>query len=71
MAFSEDERLLSVKEAAAALGMSASLLNKLRVTGGGPQFVYTGSGRGGVRYQVGDLRAWINSRKRRHTSQAA
>ena len=71
MYISDDERLLTVKEAADVIGGSASTLNKLRVAGGGPAFVYIGNGRGGVRYQLGDLKAWIASRKRRNTSHAA
>jgi hypothetical protein len=59
-------RKLSVREAAALLGLSASLLNKLRLYGGGPVFIAAGRRR---LYDPADLEAWVASRKRRHTSE--
>lgn len=58
-------RLLSTSEAADRLGVSASYLNKLRVTGGGPSFVKIGAR---VGYDQSDLSSWIDSQKRRSTS---
>ena len=57
---------LGVREAANYLGVSASMLNKLRVTGGGP--VYYKLNRRCV-YDLRDLDEWAASRKRRHTSE--
>lgn len=58
-------RLLNVQEAARTLGLSASTLNKLRVTGGGPRFMKLGRR---VLYDVADLEKWAVERKRNHTS---
>jgi hypothetical protein len=58
-------RLLSTFEAAERLSVSASYLNKLRVTGGGPPFVKIGAR---VAYDPADLAAWLEAQKRRSTS---
>jgi excisionase family DNA binding protein len=59
-------RLLNVQEAARLLGLSASTLNKLRVTGNGPRFMKLGRR---VLYDVADLEKWAAERKRSHTSE--
>lgn len=59
-------RKLSVAEAAEHLGVSKSLLNKQRLSGGGP--VYMKIGRR-VLYDLTDLESWVLSTKRRHTSE--
>jgi predicted DNA-binding transcriptional regulator AlpA len=56
---------LKVEDAAAYLGLSASTLNKLRVFGGGPVFLKLGRR---VAYDVTDLDAWLNAKRRRSTS---
>ena len=56
---------LTVGEAAAYVGLSASTLNKLRVFGGGPIFIKLGHR---VVYDRADLDAWMNARRRRSTS---
>ncbi|MFG1290640.1 helix-turn-helix transcriptional regulator [Xanthobacter versatilis] len=71
MQINENDRLLTVKDAAQVLCTSASHLNKLRCYGGGPEFIRVGAGKGGIRYQMSDLKAWIQSKKRRNTSEAA
>lgn len=58
-------RLLTVREAAAWLNVSKSLLDKLRVTGGGPRARYLGRI---VRYAVADLDAWAAERAHASTS---
>ncbi len=68
----EDDILLTVKETARYLNVSAATLNKMRCLGGGPEFIRMGIGHGArIRYRVGDLKAWIYSRRRSNTSQAA
>jgi Helix-turn-helix domain len=60
--------LLTTEEVAAILRCSESSLNKWRVAGNGPRFVYVGSR---VRYTRGDLAEFIASSTRASTSQAA
>lgn len=62
------DKLLTTAEAAERLGVSASYLNKLRLTGGGPVFVKMGAK---VVYDASDLGAWVSARRRTSTSQAA
>ena len=59
-------RLLNVQEAARFLGLSASTLNKLRVTGGGPRFAKLTRR---CLYDVADLKEWAAERKRQSTSE--
>ncbi|MCK0197741.1 helix-turn-helix domain-containing protein [Ancylobacter sp. 6x-1] len=60
--------MLKVKDAAARLGLSVSTLNKLRMNPGGPAFYKLGSA---VFYDPTDLDAWIASRRRTSTWDAA
>lgn len=62
------DNLMTTKEAAAYLQLSPSLLNKLRLTGGGPVFVRL-AGRA-IRYRRADLDAWIAASVMASTSQA-
>jgi predicted DNA-binding transcriptional regulator AlpA len=57
--------LLRVAEAAEFLGLSVSKLNKMRVFGGGPDFLKLGSR---VAYAPADLNAWLQTRRRSSTS---
>ncbi|WEZ84651.1 DNA-binding protein [Rhizobium sp. 32-5/1] len=59
-----------MRTAAAAIytGASASTLNKLRLTGGGPAYIKLGKT---VVYDPADLDAWLSSKRRRSTSVAA
>jgi len=57
---------LRTKDAASYIGLSKSTLEKMRVTGGGP--VYSALGRTVV-YEVGDLDAFVEARKRHSTSE--
>ncbi len=59
---------MKTDEAARYLGLSSSLLNKLRLTGGGPVFVRL-AGRA-IRYRRADLDAWANASAMASTSQA-
>lgn len=52
--------MLKTKDAAAAAGVSASFLNKLRCTGGGPKYAKIGRA---VRYDRSDIAAWLEERK--------
>jgi predicted DNA-binding transcriptional regulator AlpA len=62
-------RVLDVRAAAQFLGSSKSSLDKLRLTGGGPDFVKIGEGVSGrVGYRLCDLQSWLASRVRRSTS---
>ena len=62
------KRLLTVAEATTYLSLSASTLNKLRVSGGGPRYVKLG---GKILYDVRDLDQWIEDHKRNSTSDQA
>lgn len=53
--------LLTTKEAATAIGKSASWLNKSRMTGIGPVYLKVG---GGVRYRQDDLEAFLAGKRR-------
>lgn len=50
------------------MGISPSTLAKSRVRGDGPPFIKIGHS---VRYDRADVKAWLASRKRSSTSQAA
>jgi excisionase family DNA binding protein len=56
---------LCTKEAAAYVGLSKSTLDKLRVYGGGPSFSKLGRR---VVYDAADLDKWLESNRRRTTS---
>ncbi len=60
-----DDRLLSRPEVEERFGISRRFLETSAVRGDGP--VMTKIGRS-VRYRVGDLRAWIDARRRASTS---
>jgi excisionase family DNA binding protein len=59
--------LLTVKEAATYLRVSKSYLDKLRVYGGGPEFLRLGKRK--ILYAVADLDAWASSRRHASTSE--
>ena len=59
------EPLVTVNEAAAILRCSTHSLNRWRLTGGGPKFVYVGRR---VRYRRADLAAFIAASTRNSTS---
>ena len=61
------KRLLTVVETAAYVSLSASTLNRLRVSGGGPRYAKLA---GKVLYDVRDLDQWIEDSKRGSTSEA-
>lgn len=65
----EVSRKLSVVEAARHLGLSKSLLDKLRLTGGGPIYLKLGPRR--VVYDLADLERWAAERRRRSTSEGS
>lgn len=58
---------LRTRAAAVYVGLGASTLEKLRVTGGGPPYAKLGKV---VVYDPVDLDAWIAARRRRSTSDA-
>lgn len=51
--------------AASFLGLSASTLTKLRLTGGGPIYLKLGKT---VVYDPSDLKNWLESKRRRSTA---
>jgi hypothetical protein len=59
--------LLSVKQAAAFLGVSKGWLDKSRLTGDGLRYAKIGRR---VLYDPRDLEAFLSARKRAHTSEA-
>jgi predicted DNA-binding transcriptional regulator AlpA len=64
------DRLLDTREAARQLGLSPSYLAKRRITGGtdSPVFIKLGKL---VRYAQKDIDAYLDSRRRRSTSEVA
>lgn len=61
-------RMLRTEDAATYTGLSASTLTKLRLTGGGPEYLKLGKA---VVYDPSDLDAWLVSKRRRSTSVSA
>ena len=59
---------LRVSDAARYCGISISLLNKLRMTGGGPRFIKISNI---VCYDPADLDAWLDTHRRLSTSEDA
>ena len=60
--------MFTTKAAAHYLSLSEAYLEKLRVIGGGPEFVKFGKA---VRYEQSALDRWIADRRRRTTSDIA
>lgn len=60
------DALLTVRQAAARLGLSKSTLDKMRGAGKGPRFIKSTDR--AVRYDPQDLDAWITNRRRTSTS---
>ncbi|PDS54725.1 DNA-binding protein [Rhizobium anhuiense] len=60
--------MLRTEDAANYTGLSASTLTKLRLTGGGPEYIKIGKS---VVYDPSDLETWLTSKRRRSTSVAA
>ena len=61
-----DDRLLTTKEAASFLGVSAAFLERDRWAGAEIPFVRVGSR--AVRYQLSELEAFVRSRVRKSTA---
>ncbi len=61
----EVRQLLNVKEAARRLNVSASFLNKTRLTGEGPLFIKLGAR---VAYDPADLTDWLAAQKQASTT---
>ena len=59
-------RKLSVKEAAAFLGLSVSTMNKMRLSGTGPRYLKLGRR---VLYDIRDLEDWAARQRRQNTSE--
>lgn len=66
---SETKRVLRAPEAAAYTGLSQSTLAKRRLYGLPPRYLFLG-GRA-IGYTIDDLDAWLESCRRKSTSQAA
>lgn len=65
---SNHRRMLRTEDASAYTGLSASTLTKLRLTGGGPEYIKLGKS---VVYDPTDLDTWLSTKRRRSTSVAA
>jgi hypothetical protein len=62
------DRLLTTKDAAAFLGISAKSLERRRLSGGGPNFLKLSDGQSGpVRYAAADIERWLADRRREST----
>ncbi|BCG91414.1 helix-turn-helix transcriptional regulator [Mesorhizobium sp. 131-2-1] len=64
----EVRRMLRTDGAALRVGLSVSTLEKLRLTGDGPEYIKLGRA---VVYKPEDLDAWIDGNRRKSTSVAA
>ncbi|WP_373875211.1 helix-turn-helix transcriptional regulator [Methylorubrum podarium] len=62
-----ENRLLTTQESANYVGLGVHRLEKLRISGGGPEFIKLGRS---VRYERAALDAWIAASRRRSTSEA-
>jgi predicted DNA-binding transcriptional regulator AlpA len=62
-------RILKTADAAAYIAVGKPTLEKWRLTGEGPRFVRLGAR--SVGYDVHDLDAWVEARKRKSTSECA
>lgn len=60
------QNVMRVAEAARLLGLSASTLNKFRLSGLGPPFIRLGSR--AVGYRLSDIEIWLDARRRTSTS---
>jgi len=60
------KRLVKTTQAAEILGVSASQLAKLRVYGGGPEFIKLGAS---VLYEIDALEAWLALNRCRSTAE--
>lgn len=65
---SKDRAMLRTDGAAHYVGLSTSTLEKLRLTGDGPEYIKLGRA---VIYKPDDLDAWIEGNRRKSTSVAA
>lgn len=57
--------MLRTDDAAKIIGLSSSTLTKLRLTGGGPQYIKLGRT---VVYDPDDIEAWLSTHRRSSTS---
>ncbi len=60
-------RYLDTRQAAGYLGIGASTLNRMRVSGEGPRYSKLGRR---VVYDPADLDSWVEERKRRFTGES-
>ncbi|OOO32844.1 DNA-binding protein [Rhizobium sophoriradicis] len=67
-ASNQQRRMLRTEDAANYTGLSASTLNKFRLSGEGPSYIKIGKS---VVYDPADLDKWLSSKRRRSTSVAA
>ena len=62
------DKIMPPTEAAEYVGLSESMLAKMRCLGGGPVYIKLGRA---VRYPQNDLDEWLAARRVRHSSDAA
>jgi hypothetical protein len=65
----DPDAYVNTREAARLCGVSASILNKRRLTGDLPRY-FQPPGLRRVLYRIGDLRDWLEAGKRTSTSEA-
>ena len=58
----DPRRILRTPDAAHYIGLSASTLEKMRLSGSGPRFVRLGTRV--VGYDISDLNAWLDQQKK-------
>lgn len=63
----QEVKILTPAQAAEYVGLSVSMLAKMRCLGGGPAYLKLGRA---VRYRQDDLDVWLNARRARSTSDA-
>lgn len=66
-ALSTSRQMLRTDGAAVYVGLSASTMNKLRLTGGGPRYIKLSRT---VVYDPTDLDVWLDANRRKSTSVA-
>ena len=69
-ALSGTDELLTCEEAARAIRLSVSTMERMRLDGSGPPFIKLGTGkRARVVYRRSDIEAWLRSMRHQSTSE--
>lgn len=65
---SVEKQYITEKEAAALTGLSRQWFSRARWEGNGPKFIKLGNA---VRYDLGELHAWLKARERTNTGKVS